>query len=76
MANAQAQASPRKMPKLDPAAADTNGGKSQDGQDILEQIDSIQSQLDSLNDSASDEILKVPFKIDFHYNNFEFCRLF
>jgi len=60
---ANAQASPRKMPKLDPAA-DTNGSKSQDGQDILEQIDAIQSQLDSLNDCASDEILKVEQKFN------------
>ena len=55
---ANAQASPRKMPKLDPAAdvkADTNG----DSQDILEEIDSIQTSLDCLNDQASDEILKV-----------------
>ena len=51
---ANAQASPRKMPKLD-ATADTNG----DSQDILEEIDAIQTQLDSLNDQASDEILKV-----------------
>ena len=55
---ANAQASPRKMPKLDPKidqAADTNG----DSQDILEEIDSIQTSLDCLNDQASDEILKV-----------------
>ena len=52
---ANAQASPRKMPKLDATAPDTNG----DSQDILEQIDLIQTQLDSLNDQASDEILKV-----------------
>jgi len=54
---ANAQASPRKMPKLD-ASADTNG----DSQDILEEIDAIQTQLDSLNDQASDEILKVEQK--------------
>lgn len=58
---ANAQASPRKMPKLDPKidqAADTNG----DSQDILEEIDSIQTSLDCLNDQASDEILKVEQK--------------
>ena len=51
---ANAQASPRKMPKLDPSV-DANG----DSQDILEEIDAIQTHLDSLNDKASDEILKV-----------------
>lgn len=45
------------MPKLDPGA-DTNG----DSQDILEDIDAIQTKLDSLNDQASDEILKVEQK--------------
>jgi len=54
---ANAQASPRKMPKLDPAA-ESNG----DSQDILEEIDAIQTQLDALNDQASDEILKVEQK--------------
>ena len=61
---ANAQASPRKMPKLDPKvdAADTNG----DSQDILEEIDSIQTSLDCLNDQASDEILKVSKNQCFH----------
>jgi len=57
---ANAQASPRKMPKLD-SAAEANG-EGGDSQDILEEIDAIQTQLDTLNDQASDEILKVEQK--------------
>jgi len=56
---ANAQASPRKMPKLDASADQNTNG---DSQDTLEQIDLIQTQLDSLNDQASDEILKVEQK--------------
>jgi len=61
---ANAQASPRKCPKLDTGVqisqiADKNG---EDSQDILKEIDDIQNCLDTLNDQASDEILKVEQK--------------
>lgn len=49
-------ASPRKFRKLE---GETNGG---DEHEIVEEIDSVQNEIDTLNERASEEILKVEQK--------------
>lgn len=54
-------ASPRKVRKVDAAQGEANGG---DQHEIVEDIDSVQNEIDNLNENASEEILKVEQKFN------------
>lgn len=51
-------ASPRKARKVE---GEANGG---DEQEIVEEIDNVQNEIDTLNEKASEEILKVEQKFN------------
>lgn len=54
-------ASPRKVRKVEVAQGEANGGEQHE---IVEEIDNVQNEIDTLNEKASEEILKVEQKFN------------